>query len=132
MLLKLILIFTIVPFIELSLLIELGSVIGTLPTILVVVITGVIGAFMARMAGLSVLFKIQENLRQGIFPRDELFDGVLILIGGAFLLTPGLLTDALGFFLLLPLGRSAVKRWLQEILKRRIDRGEITFWGNDS
>jgi UPF0716 protein FxsA len=131
MLLKLILIFTIFPFIELSLLIELGSVIGTLPTILVVVITGVIGAFMARLAGLSVLFKIQENLRQGIFPRDELFDGVLILIGGAFLLTPGLLTDALGFFLLLPLGRSAVKRWLQEILKRRIDSGEITFWGND-
>ena len=131
MLLKLILIFTIVPFIELSLLIELGSIIGTLPTILVVVITGVIGAFMARIAGLSVLFKIQENLRQGIFPRDELFDGVLILIGGAFLLTPGLLTDALGFFLLLPLGRSAVKRWLQEILKRRIDSGEITFWGND-
>ena len=131
MLLKLILIFTIVPFIELSLLIELGSAIGTLPTILVVVITGVIGAFMTRMAGLSVLFKIQENLRQGIFPRDELFDGVLILIGGAFLLTPGLLTDALGFFLLLPLGRSAVKRWLQEILKQRIDRGEITFWGNN-
>ena len=131
MLLKLILIFTIVPFIELSLLIELGSIIGTLPTILVVVITGVIGAFMARVAGLSVLFKIQENLRQGIFPRDELFDGVLILIGGAFLLTPGLLTDALGFFLLLPPGRSAVKKWLQEILKRRIDSGEITFWGND-
>ena len=131
MLLKLILIFTIVPFIELSLLIELGSVIGTLPTILVVVITGVIGAFMARIAGFSVLFKIQENLRQGIFPREEFFDGVLILIGGAFLLTPGLLTDALGFFLLLPRGRSAVKRWLQEILKRRIDKGEITFWGND-
>ena len=131
MLLKLILIFTIVPFIELSLLIELGSIIGTLPTILVVVITGVIGAFMARLAGLSVLFKIQENLRQGIFPRDELFDGVLILIGGAFLLTPGLLTDALGFLLLLPLGRSAVKRWLQAILKRRIDSGEITFWGNN-
>lgn len=131
MLLKLILIFTIVPFIELSLLIELGGVIGTLPTILVVVITGVIGAFMARIAGLSVLFKIQESLRQGIFPRDELFDGVLILIGGAFLLTPGLLTDALGFFLLLPPGRSAVKKWLQEILKRRIDSGEITFWGND-
>ena len=131
MLLKLILIFTIVPFIELSLLIELGSVIGTLPTILVVVITGIIGAFMARIAGLSVLFRIQENLRQGVFPRDELFDGVLILIGGAFLLTPGLLTDALGFFLLLPLGRSAVRRWLQEILKRRIDSGEITFWGND-
>jgi UPF0716 protein FxsA len=131
MLLKLILIFTIVPFIELFLLIELGSAIGTLNTILVVVITGVIGAFMARVAGLTVLFKIQENLREGIFPRDEFFDGVLILIGGAFLVTPGLLTDALGFFLLLPLGRAVVKRWLKEILKRRIDSGEITFWGND-
>ena len=128
MLIKLILIFTIVPFIELSLLIELGTYIGTLNTIMVVVVTGIIGAFMARMAGLSVLFKIQENLRAGIFPKDEIFDGILILIGGAFLLTPGLLTDAVGFFLLLPLGREAVKRWLKEVVKKRLDRGEITFW----
>ena len=128
MLIKLILIFTIVPFIELSLLIELGTYIGTLNTIVVVVVTGIIGAFMARIAGLSVLFKIQENLRAGIFPKDEIFDGILILIGGAFLLTPGLLTDAVGFFLLLPLGRESVKRWLKEVVKKRLDRGEITFW----
>ena len=82
MLIKLILIFTIVPFIELSLLIELGTYIGTLNTIMVVVVTGIIGAFMARIAGLSVLFKIQENLRAGIFPKDEIFDGILVLIGG--------------------------------------------------
>ncbi|MBW1854732.1 MAG: FxsA family protein [Deltaproteobacteria bacterium] len=128
MLIKLILIFTIVPFIELSLLIELGTYIGTLNTIMVVVVTGIIGAFMARMAGLSVLFRIQENLRAGIFPKDEIFDGILILIGGAFLLTPGLLTDAVGFLLLLPLGRESVKRWLKEVVKKRLDRGEITFW----
>jgi len=89
MLMKLILLFTIIPFIELSLLIELGTHIGTLNTIMVVIITGIVGAFMARIAGLSVLFKIQENLRAGIFPADELFDGVLILIGGALLITPG-------------------------------------------
>lgn len=130
MLIKLILIFTIVPFIELLVLIELGSYIGTLNTIVVVVVTGVIGAFMARVVGVSVLFKIQENLRMGIFPQDELFDGILILIGGAFLLTPGLLTDAVGFLLLLPHGRRVVKRWLKEIIKRRMERGEITFWGN--
>ena len=129
MLLKLILIFTIVPFIELSLLIEIGARIGTLNTIMVIVITGVIGAFMARIAGLNVLFKIQENLREGVFPRDELFDGILVLIGGVLLLTPGLLTDALGFFLLLPFGQALVRRWLKEIMKRKIDRGEITFWG---
>ena len=128
MLIKLILIFTIVPFIELSLLIELGTYIGTLNTIMVVVVTGIIGAFMARIAGLSVLFKIQENLRAGIFPKDEIFDGILILIGCAFLLTPGLLTDAVGFLFLLPLGRKSVKRWLKEVVKKRLDRGEITFW----
>ncbi len=131
MLIKLILIFTIVPFIELSLLIELGTYIGTLNTIMVVVVTGIIGAFMARIAGLSVLFKIQENLRAGIFPKDEIFDGILILIGGAFLLTPGLLTDAVGFLLLLPLGRESVKRWLKEVVKKRLDRGEITFWKDE-
>ena len=129
MLLKLILIFTIVPFIELSLLIEIGARIGTLNTIMVIVITGVIGAFMARIAGLNVLFKIQENLREGVFPRDELFDGILVLIGGVLLLTPGLLTDALGFFLLLPFGQALVRKWLKEIMKGKIDKGEITFWG---
>ena len=131
MLIKLILLFTIVPFIELTLLIEIGSYIGTLNTIMIVIVTGIIGAFMARIAGLTVFLKIQENLREGVFPRDELFDGVLILISGAFLLTPGLLTDALGFFLLIPFGRLVVKGWLKEILKTRIDRNEITYWNND-
>jgi len=131
MLIKLILLFTIVPFIELTLLIEIGSRIGTLNTIIIVIVTGIIGAFMARIAGLTVFLKIQENLREGVFPRDELFDGVLILMSGAFLLTPGLLTDALGFFLLIPFGRRVVKGWLKEILKRRIDRNEITYWNND-
>ena len=131
MLIKLILLFTIVPFIELTLLIEIGSHIGTLNTIMIVIITGIIGAFMARIAGFTVLMKIQENLREGIFPKDELFDGVLILISGAFLITPGLLTDALGFFLLIPFGRLVVKRWLKEIIQTRIDRNEITYWDND-
>ena len=131
MLIKLILLFTIVPFIELTLLIEIGSYIGTLNTIIIVIVTGIIGAFMARIACLTVFLKIQENLREVIFPRDELFDGVLILISGAFLLTPGLLTDALGFFLLIPFGRLVVKGWLKEIIKTRIDRNEITYWNND-
>ncbi len=131
MILKLVLLFTIVPFIELSILIELGARIGTFNTIMIVVITGIVGAFLARLAGLSVLFKIQDNLREGIFPGDELFDGVLILISGALLLTPGLLTDALGFFLLIPFGRAIVRRWTKEIMRKRIDRDKITYWDND-
>ena len=130
MLIKLILIFTIIPFIELLLLIELGTYIGTLNTILVVVSTGIVGACTARIAGVNVLFKIQENLRAGVFPKDELFDGVLILIGGAFLLTPGLLTDTAGFLLLLPLGREGIKRWLKEIIKRKMGRDGIVFLGD--
>jgi len=131
MLIKLILIFTIIPFIELSLLIEVGTHIGTLNTIMLVIITGILGAFMARIAGLSVLFKIQENLRAGIFPADELFDGVLILIAGALLITPGLLTDALGFLLLFSPGRAGVKKWLKQIVKKKMNKGEITFWSNE-
>jgi UPF0716 protein FxsA len=98
---------------------------------MIVVITGITGAFMARLAGFTVLMKIQDNLRGGILPKDELFDGVLILISGAFLITPGLLTDALGFFLLIPFGRLVVKRWLKEIIQKRIDRNKITYWNND-
>ena len=128
MLLKLILLFTIIPFIELIFLIEVGSRIGTLNTVMLVVVTGIVGAFMARIAGFQVLFKIQQNLRTGVFPKDELFDSVLILIAGALLITPGLLTDALGFFLLLPSGRAMIKKWLKEIIREKIDQGEISLW----
>ena len=126
MLLKLILLFTIVPFIELIFLIEIGSRIGTFNTVMIVIVTGIVGAFMARVAGFTVLLRIQQNLRTGVFPKDELFDGVLILVAGALLITPGLLTDALGFFLLLPSGRAMVKKWVKEIARKKIDQGKIT------
>ncbi|MFQ5904587.1 MAG: FxsA family protein, partial [Candidatus Binatia bacterium] len=92
MLARLFLLFTIVPLIELYLLIKIGSYLGALNTVLLIVITGILGALLARLEGLRVLRQIVQNLSQGIVPAEELVDGVLIFIAGILLVTPGVLT----------------------------------------
>ena len=113
MLLKLFLAFTIIPIIEIYLLIEIGSIFGVLTAITLVILTGFLGAFMARMQGLQTLFRIQENLREGRMPSGELLDALLIVIAGLVLLTPGFLTDSVGFLLLIPTTRNSIISWLQ-------------------
>ena len=110
MFLRLLLLFTIVPLTELYLLVKLGTLVGVAPTVALVVFTGVLGAWLARVQGLSVLQRLGEDLTEGRLPTDALIDGLLILIAGAVLLTPGLLTDAIGFFLLVPQGRAVVRK----------------------
>ncbi len=124
MFLRLLLLFTVVPLIELYLLVELGTVIGIGPTVLLVVTTGVLGAWLARWQGLGVLTRVSEDLAQGRLPTDALIDGLLILIAGAVLLTPGLITDALGFFLLVPQGRAAVRKAIARRLAARVGVGD--------
>jgi len=119
MFLRLLLLFTVVPLIELFLLVKLGTVIGIAPTILIVIFTGVLGAWLARWQGLGVLRRVSEDLAAGRLPADALIDGLLILIAGAVLLTPGLLTDALGFVLLVPQGRTVVRRAVAARLEQR-------------
>ena len=111
--LKLLLAFTIIPIIEIYLLIEIGSIFGVLTAIVLVILTGFLGAFMARMQGLQTLFRIQESLREGRMPSGELLDALLIVIAGVVLLTPGFLTDSAGFLLLIPTTRNPIKSWLQ-------------------
>ena len=111
--LKLLLAFTIIPIIEIYLLIEIGSIFGALTAIILVILTGFLGAFMARMQGLQTLFRIQESLREGRMPSGELLDGLLIVIAGLVLLTPGFLTDSAGFLLLIPTTRNFIISWLQ-------------------
>jgi len=89
MLPTLIIIFVLTPVIELFLLIELGRMIGTWNVIVIVVVTGVAGAMLAKSQGLSVLRDIQVDLANGILPADRLFDGALVLVGGVLLITPG-------------------------------------------
>jgi UPF0716 protein FxsA len=119
MFLRLLLLFTVVPLVELFLLVKLGTVIGIGPTVLIVICTGVLGAWLARWQGLGVLRRVSEDLAEGRLPADALIDGLLILIAGAVLLTPGLITDALGFLLLVPQGRAVVRRTVAARLVQR-------------
>jgi UPF0716 protein FxsA len=118
--LRLLLLFTLVPLVELYLLIRIGGVIGVVPTIAIVVVTGALGAALARRQGLGVLRRLQEDLAGGRPPTDALIDGLLILVAGAMLLTPGLITDAAGFLLLVPAGRKVVRRAVSAAFARRL------------
>jgi UPF0716 protein FxsA len=109
MFVRLLFLFTLVPLIELFLLVKLGDMIGFWPTVALVVATGAMGAILTRMEGLRVLRQAQADFQKGRVPTDRLLDGLLILIAGAVLLTPGLITDAVGFFLLVPPGRRMIR-----------------------
>ena len=119
MLLKLFLAFTLIPIIEIYLLIEIGSMFGALTAVVLVILTGFLGAFLARMQGLQTLYRIQESLREGRMPSGELLDALLIVIAGLVLLTPGFLTDSAGFLLLIPATRNSIKYWLQRQIELR-------------
>jgi len=119
MLLKLFLAFTIIPIIEIYLLIEIGSMLGALTAVTLVILTGFLGAFLARMQGLQTLYRIQESLHEGRMPSGELLDALLIVIAGLVLLTPGFLTDSAGFLLLIPATRNSIKYWLQRQIELR-------------
>ena len=119
MLLKLFLAFTIIPIIEIFLLIEIGSIFGALTAVTLVILTGFLGAFLARMQGLQTLYRIQESLREGRMPSGELLDALLIVIAGLVLLTPGFLTDSAGFLLLIPATRNFIKYWLRRQIELR-------------
>lgn len=117
---KLMLLFTLVPLIELALLIKLGQLTNLLTTVAIVVLTGAIGAYLARREGIKTWSRIQENLAAGASPATELVGGLLILIAGAVLITPGLLTDLAGFALLIPAVRNRVGRKLSAYFEHRI------------
>jgi UPF0716 protein FxsA len=120
---KLLLLFIVVPIVELIVLIQLGGLIGTLATIGIIVITGALGASLARWQGLSVLRQIQLDVAAGRLPAGSLVDGVIILMAAALLVTPGLLTDVFGFLCLVPGFRGVVKRMLRKRLERAVTDG---------
>lgn len=121
--LRLVLLFTVLPAIELALLIEVGRRIGTLQTIGLILVTGVVGAALARYQGLAVLRRAQRELAEARMPAAALMDGVIILVAAALLVTPGILTDAVGFLLLIPLTRAGIRRFLGRWLQRALRDG---------
>ncbi len=93
MLLKLFLAFTLVPVLELYLLIKIGAVIGALNTLVLVILTGFAGAYLARMQGMQTMRRVRSQLQQGIMPAEDLIDAMIIFVAGIVLLTPGFLTE---------------------------------------
>ena len=112
MLIRLFAAFIIIPFVELYLLLRLAGVTGPGATFLLVVVTGVIGSLLARREGLIALHRFQSALAEGRMPSREIQDGLMIVFAGALLLTPGLITDTVGFALLIPAGREFVRRFV--------------------
>lgn len=94
--------FLVVPLVEIFFLIQVGQVIGAGWTIFLVVATAVIGAFLLRLQGFQTLHRAQTTLQQGQLPATEMLEGLCLLVSGALLLTPGFVTDTMGFFLLVP------------------------------
>jgi len=110
MFLWLILLFIFLPWIELLLLFRLADLIGGWETLGVIILTGVIGASLARWQGFQTVMRIRSELDHGSLPADALLDGLFILCAGLLLITPGLLTDATGFTLLAPPARTLIKK----------------------
>ena len=122
---RLLILLIVVPVVELYMLIEIGQQIGAFTTIGIIVLTGIVGAYLVKNQGFMVLKKIQYDLNQNILPGDSLLQGIIILAGGIFLLTPGFITDIIGFIFLIPISREIVKKYLLIWLKRKIDSGNI-------
>ena len=113
------LIFLVVPLIEIYFLIQVGSMVGAGMTILLVVSTAVLGAFLVRAQGFSTFARVQKQLAKGQVPAMEMFEGLFLFVAGALLLTPGFFTDAIGFaFLTPPLRRKII----QSMMDRRMFR----------
>ncbi|MDA3903867.1 MAG: FxsA family protein [Desulfuromusa sp.] len=127
MFIKLLIIFTLVPIVELYVLIEAGRQIGVGATIGMIILTGIAGAYLARSQGFNLINRIQTDLNQGRIPAEEMMDGAMILAGGLLLLTPGFCTDLFGFCLLTPVTRKFIKVWIKKWLDLKIQRGEINF-----
>ncbi|MGZ5006408.1 MAG: FxsA family protein [Methylobacter sp.] len=104
----------IIPFVEIYLLIQVGGIIGAFPTILLVVFTAVLGAWLLKQQGLATFQRFQESLAQGVIPAYEMIEGPIILVGGALLLTPGFITDIIGFACLIPQLRRKIAQFVIE------------------
>lgn len=119
---RLLILFIAVPLVELALLIKLGNAIGLWPTIFIVIATGVLGAALARSQGTRVISAIRAEVAEGRPPTESLLNGLMVLVGGVVLLTPGLLTDLLGFSLLIPFTRNWFRKKLSSRLRKYADR----------
>ena len=122
---RLLLLFILVPLLELYILIKIGGYLGAFQTVALVVLTALLGVVLVRFEGLKTLQQIRQSLSQGIVPAEEMVDGVLIFVGGILLITPGVLTDLFALVLLVPYTRTIFKRWLRRRFDRMVAAGNV-------
>ena len=127
MIAKLTLLFTTVTLLELTLLIPLGQSLGLPATLAIVLGTAIFGASLAKRQGVAIWNRIQNELSQGGLPGDSLLDGLAVLIAGAFLLTPGVLTDVAGILLLIPVTRKPVKALAKKYAKEKLETSPTAY-----
>lgn len=119
------LLFTLIPVVEIYVILQVGEQLGALPTVGLIILTGAAGAYLARTQGFEVVRRMQQELNRGQLPADPLIDAAMVLAGGLLLLTPGFCTDIVGFSLLVPATRELLKKTVSDYLKRQIDEGRI-------
>lgn len=122
---RLILLFLLTPAVELALLIQVDQVIGFWPTVGLIIVTGLLGSHLARREGLSTWQRLNTRLQAGDLPGTELADGIIILVSGALLITPGILTDVFGFVGLLPFTRAGLRRFVMGWFQRKMEQGTM-------
>ncbi|MEH0690805.1 membrane protein FxsA [Vibrio cholerae] len=126
----LLLLFIIVPIIEIGLFIQVGGFLGLWPTIGLVLVTAFVGASLVRSQGVATLLSVQQRLAQGELPAQQIMEGVMLAVAGVLLLTPGFLTDALGMLVLLPAPRAMIAKTLMSKMVIRSVGGQSGF-GHD-
>lgn len=115
-------IFVATPILEIVLFIEIGGLIGVAPTILIVILTAIVGSILLRLQGGAIIQRTQQALRAGELPVDPVIDGISLMMAGALLLTPGFFTDAVGFLLFVP----PFRRWLaRRIFTHMVRSGHV-------
>lgn len=123
--------FLIMPVVELALLVQVDKLIGFWPTIGIIVMTGLMGGLLAKREGLSVWQRFNARMAEGGLPGTELLDGVIILVAGALLITPGVVTDFLGFLGLIPPTRSFIRKIAMKRIRKAMKKGSISVVGFD-
>jgi UPF0716 protein FxsA len=118
--------FVVVPFVDLLLLLRIGALIGFWPTVASTVAIGVLGAWLAKREGLRVVRAWRDAMTELRAPSEGVIDGVLVIAGGALLITPGVITDLIGFVLLVPFTRRQVAKLVRRWVDRKIARSELT------
>jgi len=119
--------FTGIPALELYLLFKVGAQIGALNTIFIIIGTGILGASLARSQGMALLGKIQNDINQGKIPASEIIQGFCVFGGGLLLLTPGFVTDMLGFCMIIPGTRSFMAFFIRKMIERGVKNGNVQF-----